>query len=801
MRRAIVLGFAVVVLGVLAGCSSKYMKGTPLYTGEYPKREGPAEDRVNLWPLAYYRKPALSILWPLMEATDDHLAARPFFSVYKLDKPRHEYNVLAPLAQFDYDAQQHHVLPVDWGVGSDQKPYFNVLPLLWSGRDAQDLPYFSVFPAVWTGHTSGGKPYYVLFPLVWWYPQVQGVFPVFWSATSFAVAPLVWYRKGEHFYAFPLWLHTRHKDGYDTHLLWPIGRRMRTAEKDGFDVWPLVGAYRSLEGGTRWYRAYALGPLAGYERAEDCMNRWVTPLYFEGRNKGSSALGVFPLFYRDEEAGYRRTFTPLWSFGGDPKSRWDFVTPFYYRAKSQDESLTLSPVWLSGSAKDSHWETLPLLYYHRETPKESLTLSPVWSSGKLGDTAWSAALPFYYERHNAATKARNVLTPVVGWERTPERTRTTLFPLLSSLTWRGEEKDFWFLAPLSRFRWGGGRAQSHIFPLYYSDSQERLFVSPLLSRRDTPEEGFVNVLGLLAQYTRFRDGWRSLTLPFALSHLAWLKKEKKLDILLGLLAHAEWGGKKLRHHVFPLYAYDREERTFLSPLVSWKNKPESRFFNVLGLLFHYEREGGSRSLRLLAPLTYFGWGKGSSQAMVIPLFSWSWKRTHEQAEAPDFKETLVVLPWLWFERSVVSDFGKDGAARATRTGEQRASQLFPFWHSSGSKDLATGRQQADFNILGVLYDYQYRGRVEWSKDPKDVSDYTRARILWRVMHYERAGGDSTLDVFPFITSDRRADGSRQFTFFWRFYRNQRTADGGRKLDVFFIPILRHRGAAPAQAMR
>ena len=56
------------LLAVLAtGCRTTAMKGTPFYTGEHATREGPVEDRVNLWPLANYRAPALSVLWPIGE--------------------------------------------------------------------------------------------------------------------------------------------------------------------------------------------------------------------------------------------------------------------------------------------------------------------------------------------------------------------------------------------------------------------------------------------------------------------------------------------------------------------------------------------------------------------------------------------------------------------------------------------------------------------------------------------------------------------------------------------------------------
>ena len=85
------------LLAVLCcGCATRGMKGTPFYTGEYKTREGPASDRVNLWPIAYYRVPSLSVLWPLGEFADDRTVVRPFVSMYRENEnaPCDEINVL-----------------------------------------------------------------------------------------------------------------------------------------------------------------------------------------------------------------------------------------------------------------------------------------------------------------------------------------------------------------------------------------------------------------------------------------------------------------------------------------------------------------------------------------------------------------------------------------------------------------------------------------------------------------------------------------------------------------------------------
>ena len=74
-----------IVLLAAAGCATSSMKSTPFYSGSERIYTGRVEDRVNLWPFAYYREPALSVLWPIYSQTDDHLAIRPIYSQYRQD--------------------------------------------------------------------------------------------------------------------------------------------------------------------------------------------------------------------------------------------------------------------------------------------------------------------------------------------------------------------------------------------------------------------------------------------------------------------------------------------------------------------------------------------------------------------------------------------------------------------------------------------------------------------------------------------------------------------------------------------
>ena len=74
---------AVLGMMMLGGCKMKEFSSSPLYTGNEVKFTGAVEDRVNLWPVAYYREPVGSLAWPLISWGDDHLALRPFYSQYK----------------------------------------------------------------------------------------------------------------------------------------------------------------------------------------------------------------------------------------------------------------------------------------------------------------------------------------------------------------------------------------------------------------------------------------------------------------------------------------------------------------------------------------------------------------------------------------------------------------------------------------------------------------------------------------------------------------------------------------------
>jgi len=622
MTRRYLAGFAAALV-LATGCSSVYMKSTPFYTGdEVDRPRGDAEKRVNLWPAAYYREPDLSILWPLTSFTDDHTTIRPFASVYKLDKEKHQVNVLAPLMQFDYDTDDHRVFPVFWG-----------------------------------------EDYFAVFPLVWSIEDVQGVFPVFWWENGLTVFPLAWYEKNNYCHFFPLWLHnTEGEDQHDTHVLWPIVRDKKDGDEDGFDVWPLYGSYDKKKDG---YRRYALWPLCHDIRGGDERTRV-----------------AFPLWFQREDAG----------------DAWWCLFPAAFRSKDKDGDTTL--------------------------------LTPLWSSGTNAGTDWSLLFPLYYASANKEKDEKTVITLLGGRSTSDDETTWYALPLLSSYAWGEGEKEFWFLGPL---------------------------------------------------------------------------------------AHAKWDENDAQHHLFPFYYYDSAEKMLLTPLASWKRKPNDSFTNIGIVLAHYSAQKDRKTFNILWPIFQKKWDKDGGSFDIFPLASWKrWDSDRDLETGKDKRKVSVhqdgrdfwLFPWIRSSRMNMAQTPA-GSEKPSRRMANKRSGAFPLWNYQRTVSQGFARRRpsseakeadakpappptdvhtaTDFSLILWLYDYRKR-HIEKEKAPSE--EYVRSRILWKIMHYEKIDGDAALDVFPTITWDSKADGSRQFSFLWRFFRCGRPAQGGTDLDVLFLPVLR-----------
>jgi hypothetical protein len=113
--------------------------------------------------------------------------------------------------------------------------------------------------------------------------------------------------------------------------------------------------------------------------------------------------------------------------------------------------------------------------------------------------------------------------------------------------------------------------------------------------------------------------------------------------------------------------------------------------------------------------------------------------------------------------------------------ENKSNGFFPVWSYSARKNLESGRIDSGGSLLFWLFDSKYE------KYPERDHEYQRKRVLWRLYHYEKLNGDVSVDMFPFITYDKRTNGNKRFSFMWRLFSYQKK-ENGLKVHVLFIPF-------------
>ena len=372
------------------GCRTTAMKGTPFYEGDHDRREGPSEDRVNLWPIAYYRAPALSVLWPLGEFADDRTVVRPFVSMYREneDAPYDEINVLWPLAQFDRRSGDNRVFPVFWGDTPDGGSYLNVFPLYDRRCESDGSRSNRLLLGLlggWRTDAEGEAAEHWLFPL--WYRDAEDdtVASLLWAQGDgwTAVPPLLSWRTEEEdggattrallglggwrtdadgevgrSWLFPLWYRDAASDRFLS-ALWASGRdwsavppllSWRTEEADGGSL------TRALLGLGGW-RINANGEVG---------TNWLLPLWY----RDATSLYT-PLFGHDDSGGDRIDYwlTPLvGARSGDWTGSWFSRSTPGPNGRKPAKTCSRSCCWeaLRGMPEALRKLALPAVVRHRQ---------------------------------------------------------------------------------------------------------------------------------------------------------------------------------------------------------------------------------------------------------------------------------------------------------------------------------------------------------------------------------------------------------------------------------------------------
>ena len=821
MKKAALALFAATLLG---GCAMKEFSSSPLYTGSEVKFTGAVEDRINLWPAAYYRAPVGSLAWPLISWGSDHWAVRPIYSQYKQGQSDDydEFNILWPFGQFDTYHEDYRLFPFFWGKDHSKDPYFCFFPLVWDNDE-----FSGVFPFFWSGDKDQHE--FAVFPIFWYektpYSSWHSLFPLYYYKASktysnefWALCHLAWWERDkdgkfiEHaflpfygwdrgdFYSFP---YSRYTDG-DT-------------VKDRILCGLLAGRNQDTNGN---YKASWLFPLYYHDKDE-----FITPLY--GKVKDASWLA--PLYYHD----IKLTLTPI--FGKTEEASWtlplyykdknkfltllggrsgdaDWVVPFYWRDKKTFASL---PYWreLGKDGKVDHAFSIPLLSAYerdRKTGLESLYLL-LGLGGRAWDASGNAAswiFPLYYRDRECLYTLLYGHNPSKRW----------LFPVYFE-----NEESVHFTPFYGRNKKTGAE---WLFPLYYRDrdtfatalfgkSQDTSYLLPIYCR----DESQVNS-PVFSYWNDERKGTRGFfSLPI-LSGGEWETKScrKSWFALAGLLGgSSNASGKETSEWAFPLF--HRSESSFTSLLYGWSgggSKSTNTYFaaGLAGI------KSGSTEGGWLFPLfdketdadyqEKAAWMDAEKLPEAIKIWTKTetnrvWNSAAKSYDSVAQIKTNATDIWTHDHRTklLVSDNNKNICGYFPYYGENTNRQYrLKEYHKLGNFlafnhernryvkfDLATRLKVSDEEKSeSFLFGFVYTQESNCDK-MKGTSKSTQ-RILWRLWHREEENGNVSLDVFPGFTYDSRKDGYTKTSFLWRLFRHERDPKKGRKVDFLFIPVWR-----------
>jgi hypothetical protein len=301
----------------------------------------------------------------------------------------------------------------------------------------------------------------------------------------------------------------------------------------------------------------------------------------------------------------------------------------------------------------------------------------------------------------------------------------------------------------------------------------------------------------------------------------WARSPEHTDLWLAAgLAHANWGKNPGPHHVFPLYYRDAASQTFLTPLFGWNKEERGFVYPVTPLagvytgqesgswafpIYSYARDkqSGDLSERFLL-LGGYNETRGHSHSWFIPLFTFRddgpLESTPKQG-SETYGKKFWGFPFCWYQNRCHVSSSKPSATNTPTTTLIGTNAVivreysykngaFPLWSYNRKSIPAEKKSVVKASTGVILYDYKHEETPWFGGKPGATNDYTRARVLWRLYHYERRNDDVSIDLFPTVTYDSKTDGSRKFSFLWRFCRYERAATGSKKLDLLFVPVLR-----------
>jgi len=531
---------------------------------------------------------------------------------------------------------------------------FPVMGLMFSGCSTPELrgtPYYTTETET---DTKAAKDRIPLWPIVYYKsPTLSVLWPFFEKSDEYlALRPL-----------YSVYGLDKREKVYS--LLWPLGQFDRGEKENRF--FPMFWGEGYVVGfPLYWHFGHPLSAGGGTDA--------LIPLWFytkSGRGYSMNILWPF-INFKDtvDGRGWR-----VWPLAG---SYSDGVSDYY--------RFMAWPIWHQwGSGTCEKGEALLPLYVRGNSSQATWFYSLLYSRYRADDRRWDLLFPAYYSSQKG--DHRLLVTLLGGMSQDTNGLGWVVLPLLSGGRQTRNSSETWLVGPLVHFGQHTNSVSSHVFPFYYSCSNQlgRMFLSMPWSRRVSNDSSNWQLIppfmlrmvqGKDHQlYTPLytagsrRNGtetWQSVpplwyrsegpegktvatlaggwqTRKDGQSWMIWpLLSGQKCDAngrdLWVMAPFFRWHRDKagVSHHLLPFYWWDGRDDRLISPVFAkWGNaKNGTKKMVVPPLLTYYSATPKTKDLWTVAGMAHFSWGEEPGSSHVLPLYY------QDRSE-----DTFISLPW------------------------------------------------------------------------------------------------------------------------------------------------------------
>lgn len=393
---------------------------------------------------------------------------------------------------------------------------------------------------------------------------------------------------------------------------------------------------------------------------------------------------------------------------------------------------------------------------------------PLWWHFSDASGTSDLMLPLWW--YNSDERTKQIYTLLYGYSKEGDRSGW-LAPLLLSGGKSGPDySSTHIIWPLSHWGHDGKDSSSHLLPFWYWDSKSATFLS--------------------IPWSYWRSGGRDnyFSLPLLGGGASDGKGAGEFWALAGLYNH-EWNAEgTVSDYLFPFYFYGEDEYLY-TLLFGYKGTPDNRFSYYFTPLVGSSKRGpvekawafpvwhSTENTNTETTSGHFLWSTWKSETNYArSQFFPFWGHEKKSYAARDYERTSALL-WLYGDRR-----------EKTATRDETSSHIFPLWYQSAYTQNTGVAYNRNLMLLG-LYDSKHEVTTD-PRAPGGLNDYTRQSVLGYAWRREVINGDVSVDFFPGVAYDKKKDGFTQTSWLLRLFRWQRDAEGKRKLDLLFIPIIR-----------